>query len=71
MPSGSQAIRDNVMEILSGVKGENSIKIIGPDLQELERVANKAAGELSRVRGAHRLFDGRTDLGTRRRLWRG
>jgi cobalt-zinc-cadmium resistance protein CzcA len=47
----SQAIRDNVMEILSGVKGENSIKIIGPDLHELERIANKAAGELSKVRG--------------------
>ena len=47
----SQAIRDNVMEILSGVKGENSIKIIGPDLKELERIANKAAGELSKVRG--------------------
>ena len=42
----SQAIRDNVMEILSGVKGENSIKIIGPDLNELERIANQAAGEL-------------------------
>jgi cobalt-zinc-cadmium resistance protein CzcA len=47
----SQAIRDNVMEILSGVKGENSIKIIGPDLKELERIANKAAGELTKVRG--------------------
>jgi cobalt-zinc-cadmium resistance protein CzcA len=47
----SQAIRDNVMEILSGVKGENSIKIVGPDLKELERIANRAAGELSRVRG--------------------
>jgi cobalt-zinc-cadmium resistance protein CzcA len=47
----SQAIRDNVMEILSGVKGENSIKIIGPDLKELEQIANKAAGELSKIRG--------------------
>src|SRR5262249_18017457 len=47
----SQAIRDNVMEILSGVKGENSIKIIGPDLQQLEHIANQAAGELSKVRG--------------------
>src|SRR5262245_9349395 len=47
----SQAIRDNVMEILSGVKGENSIKIIGPDLKELEKIANQAAGELTKVRG--------------------
>src|SRR5258708_4976092 len=35
----SQIIRDNVMESLSGVKGENSVKIIGPDLDELERLA--------------------------------
>src|SRR5439155_19748068 len=47
----SQNIRDNVMEILSGVKGENSIKIIGPDLKELEKIANQASGELSKVRG--------------------
>jgi cobalt-zinc-cadmium resistance protein CzcA len=47
----SQNIRDNVMEILSGVKGENSLKIIGPDLQELEQIASKAAGALSKVRG--------------------
>jgi cobalt-zinc-cadmium resistance protein CzcA len=35
----SQNIRDNVMESLSGVKGDNSIKIFGPDLNELERLA--------------------------------
>src|SRR6202007_3433280 len=34
----SQYIRDNVMESLSGVKGDNSVKIIGPDLNELERL---------------------------------
>src|SRR5262249_30596505 len=28
----SQNIRDNVMEALSGVKGENAVKIFGPDL---------------------------------------
>ena len=28
----SQNIRDNVMEALSGIKGDNSVKIIGPDL---------------------------------------
>jgi heavy metal efflux system protein len=37
----SQYIRDNVTETLSGVKGDNSVKIIGPDLQELERLAEK------------------------------
>src|SRR6185436_8017045 len=35
----SQIIRDDVMESLSGVKGENSVKIFGPDLNELERLA--------------------------------
>ena len=43
----SQAIRDNVMEILSGVKGENSIKIFGRDLVELERLSKSVKTELS------------------------
>ena len=30
----SQNIRDNVMEALSGVKGDNSVKIFGPDLDD-------------------------------------
>ena len=47
----SQAIRDNVMETLSGVKGENSVKIFGPNLQELERMANQTAAVLRTVRG--------------------
>lgn len=47
----SQQIRDNVMETLSGVKGENSIKIFGPDLDELERLAKKVRSRLSGVRG--------------------
>ena len=34
-------IRDNVLESLSGVKGENSVKIVGPDLDELEQYAEK------------------------------
>ena len=33
------------MEALSGVKGENSVKIIGPDLDELERLADKVKDE--------------------------
>ena len=37
----SQYIRDNVMESLSGVKGDNSVKIIGPDLDELEKLAER------------------------------
>ncbi len=47
----SQSIRDNVMETLSGVKGENSIKIFGPDLRELERKAQMAAKALQSVQG--------------------
>lgn len=47
----SQSIRDNVMETLSGVKGENSVKIFGPDLAELERLANQVAAELRKVPG--------------------
>ena len=39
--SFSQNIRDNVMEALSGVKGENSVKVIGPDLMELERLGER------------------------------
>jgi cobalt-zinc-cadmium resistance protein CzcA len=42
----SQYIRDNVMESLSGVKGDNSVKIIGPDLDELERLARQVRERL-------------------------
>jgi len=47
----SQQIRDNVMETLSGVKGENSIKIFGPDLDELERIARDVRSRVMKVRG--------------------
>jgi cobalt-zinc-cadmium resistance protein CzcA len=49
----SQYIRDNVMESLSGVKGDNSVKIIGPDLDELERVAYRVKAALSSIQGVH------------------
>src|SRR5215475_6278368 len=52
----SQYIQDNVEEGLSGVKGANSIKIIGPDLTVLERLADEAKRELTQVKGI-------TDLG--------
>ena len=39
----SQYIQDNIEEAVSGVKGENSIKIFGRDLAELERLVQ--AGE--------------------------
>jgi cobalt-zinc-cadmium resistance protein CzcA len=47
----SQIIRDNVMEALSGVKGENSIKVFGPDLDKLEELAEKIKEMLSAVKG--------------------
>jgi cobalt-zinc-cadmium resistance protein CzcA len=47
----SQNIRDNVMEALSGVKGDNSVKIIGPDLAELERLAAQVRDRLSGIQG--------------------
>jgi cobalt-zinc-cadmium resistance protein CzcA len=47
----SQGIRDNVMEALSGVKGDNSVKIFGPDLAELERLGARLRNLLKSVRG--------------------
>jgi cobalt-zinc-cadmium resistance protein CzcA len=47
----SQIIRDNVMEALSGVKGENSIKIFGPDLGALETLATKVRDRVNEVPG--------------------
>ena len=52
----SQYIQDNVEEGLSGVKGANSVKIIGPDLATLELLADQAMHEMGQVRGV-------TDLG--------
>ena len=47
----SQYIQDNVEEGLSGVKGANSVKIIGPDLATLEQIARSALGEMAKVQG--------------------
>jgi cobalt-zinc-cadmium resistance protein CzcA len=47
----SQNIRDNVLEALSGVKGENSLKIFGPDLDQLEQLAIRAKNILQDVPG--------------------
>jgi cobalt-zinc-cadmium resistance protein CzcA len=47
----SQNIRDNVLESISGVKGDNSIKIIGPDLDELQRLAQEAQRILLTIPG--------------------
>ena len=47
----SQYIQDNVEEALSGVKGANSVKIVGPDLKVLERLADKVMAEMRDVPG--------------------
>jgi cobalt-zinc-cadmium resistance protein CzcA len=47
----SQYIEDNVEEAASGVKGENSVKIYGNDLETLERSANQIAKVLADVPG--------------------
>jgi cobalt-zinc-cadmium resistance protein CzcA len=48
----SQVIQDNVEEALSGVKGEISVKIFGPDLEILEDKSTQVAGVLSGIRGS-------------------
>ena len=49
--SFSQYIQDNVNEALSGVKGENSVKIYGTDLEVLDQKAHEVIAELKKVRG--------------------
>ncbi|MER3428029.1 MAG: CusA/CzcA family heavy metal efflux RND transporter [Pyrinomonas sp.] len=52
----SQAIEDNVEEAMSGVKGENSLKLFGSDLEELDRLSRQIAEAMKAVPGI-------TDLG--------
>ena len=52
----SQYLQDNVAEAVSGIKGENSFKVFGPDLQTLTDVARKVESVLKTVPGV-------TDLG--------
>jgi len=47
----SQYIQDNIEEAVSGVKGENSVKIFGRDLYELERLSKTVKDELAKVPG--------------------
>jgi cobalt-zinc-cadmium resistance protein CzcA len=47
----SQYIQDNVEEALSGVKGANSIKILGPNLKVLTALADQVLKEMEHVKG--------------------
>jgi cobalt-zinc-cadmium resistance protein CzcA len=51
----SQYIQDNVEEALSGVKGANSVKIIGPNLQVLESLGAQVIAEMRKVQGVEDL----------------
>jgi cobalt-zinc-cadmium resistance protein CzcA len=52
----SQYIEDNIEEGISGVKGVNSVKIVGPNLEMLTTIAGQVRDQMSQVRGV-------TDLG--------
>jgi cobalt-zinc-cadmium resistance protein CzcA len=47
----SQYIQDNIEEQLSGVKGANSVKIVGRDLATLERLAGLVMKEMAEIKG--------------------
>ncbi|MGD0191242.1 MAG: efflux RND transporter permease subunit [Rhizomicrobium sp.] len=47
----SQYIQDNIEEGISGVKGANSVKIIGPNLGTLTQLASKVQAQMSAVPG--------------------
>ncbi len=47
----SQYIQDNVEEAISGVKGANSVKIIGPNLFTLEQLATQVMEQMNQVKG--------------------
>jgi cobalt-zinc-cadmium resistance protein CzcA len=47
----SQNIEDNVEEATSGVKGENSIKLFGNELEVLEKTANQIKDAMANVPG--------------------
>ncbi len=56
----SQYINDNVEEALSGVKGENSVKVLGPDLETNERNAEAIVEIMGQVPGVKDLGMGHT-----------
>jgi len=47
----SQYVQDNIEEAISGVKSANSCKILGHDLETLERLAHEVQDQMSQVRG--------------------
>jgi heavy metal efflux system protein len=47
----SQYIEDNIEEGISGVKGSNSVKVIGPNLETITKIAEQVRDQMSQVRG--------------------
>ncbi|HEX2568984.1 MAG TPA: CusA/CzcA family heavy metal efflux RND transporter [Polyangia bacterium] len=47
----SQVIADNVEEATSGVKGENTVKVVGPDLRVNEKKASEIVDVMAKVPG--------------------
>jgi cobalt-zinc-cadmium resistance protein CzcA len=47
----SQYIQDNIEEGISGVKGSNSVKIVGPNLEVLTKLAEQVRDQMTQVRG--------------------
>jgi heavy metal efflux system protein len=47
----SQYIEDNIEEGISGVKGSNSVKIVGPNLETLTNLAQQVRDQMDQVRG--------------------
>jgi len=47
----SQYIEDNVEEAISGVKGSNSVKVVGPNLETITKIAQQVRDQMSQVRG--------------------
>ena len=51
----SQMISDNVEEAMSGVKGENTVKVVGPDLRVNEAKANEIVDVMEKIHGVQDL----------------
>jgi cobalt-zinc-cadmium resistance protein CzcA len=47
----SQYIEDNIEEGISGVKGVNSVKVVGPNLETITKLADQVRDQMSQVRG--------------------
>jgi cobalt-zinc-cadmium resistance protein CzcA len=47
----TQAIQDQVEEAVAGIKGENAVKIYGPDLARLDDAATRVEAAMREVRG--------------------